>query len=190
MPAQWIVVLANVLQLIGGIGSSLYSNFMSFAVLYIIKYRGLFNVFYQLKLFSVFCAAFIVFEIILYVLSISSTKLEFLGDIALLDIYYYFRIVSIFFNLFCCAMAFFQVRYMIGDKNKTSISLPEQALFTLTTRMYFYPIVQLVSRSGLAWYEYIYKWDFDPDTGICTAFFPTTLVTILCCGLVSALLFV
>ncbi len=95
---SWLVVTANILQLIGGLGSSLYSNYMSFVVLYVIRQRTLFDVIYYFKSFTVFCAVFIVVEITLYSIG-TAPKHGHLKDVALEGIYYYFRIISIFFKL-------------------------------------------------------------------------------------------
>lgn len=117
VPQEGIVVTANVLQLIGGLGSSLYSNFMSYVVFYVIWKRSMFDVFYYFKPFSVFCIIFVLIEIALYLMAVGDAeKYQSLSDVALLGVYYYFRLVSILFNLVCCSISYFHVRKM-RDEN-------------------------------------------------------------------------
>ena len=41
----------------------------------------------------------------------------------------------------------------------------EIAISTLSMRLFYYPIIQAIGRSGCAWYEMTYKYNFDPDSG-------------------------
>ena len=38
------------------------------------------------------------------------------------------------------------------------------AIAVLANRMLYYPIVQAISRSGSAWYELQFGWDFNPPS--------------------------
>lgn len=154
-------VFANVLQLIGGIGVSIISNIVTMIVLYIILYRKSVDIYKNLKWFTLVTFTIIFSEVFLYLLGVVDSSYEYLSNIALLDIYYYSRLVSILFNFIFCGLAYLYVRRMKSD-NMASHSPALQAICVLSERMQYYPIVQAISRSGCAWYEFVYQWNFDP----------------------------
>jgi hypothetical protein len=163
IPSDGVVITANVFQLIGGLSVAIFSNIMSIVVLYVIKFRISIDIMKYYKYYILGISFVVVGEVILYLISELDPSFGYLADIALLGIYYYFRLASIGLNFLACGLSYLYVRRMermiVGKK-----TIQEEAICLLSKRMQFYPLVQAISRAGLAWYEFVYGWDFDPAT--------------------------
>jgi len=72
--------------------------------------------------------------------------------------YYYVRLISIFANFIMTGIALY-ANYLMRSKGMGRTDA-ELAIGTLCRRMMYYPLVQAISRSGYAWYEFQYGFDF------------------------------
>lgn len=149
-------------QLFFGSAVALYSNVMASVVFYVIVKRKSFDI---LKcLYVVHACVFLVsFGItITYITAVfiephNSLHLFFYSTRA----YYYLRLISIFYNFGIGFIGYYLVSKIT---KKTNITVQEEAIKTLAVRMLYYPLVQALGRSGAAWYEFQYGFNFDPDS--------------------------
>jgi hypothetical protein len=84
-----VVDVANLGQLLGGIGAAIFSNVIALVVLYVIWYKRSVDIIAQFKWYCVVIAIFVTVEFIIFFLVISNSSYNYLSDIALLYIYYY-----------------------------------------------------------------------------------------------------
>lgn len=153
-------VISSILQLIGGIAVSIFSNIMSIIILYVITFRKSVDVFKNFKWYCICVVLATGIEVILYIMSVADSTYTYLNTVSRADVYYYFRIISIIFNFIVSGIAYGYV-YRIQHNNTESIAM--KAICILAQRIQMYPLVQAVSRSGITWYEKVYGWgDFDP----------------------------
>ncbi len=159
----YITAFANFFQLFGGVSSSLISNWIAFIAYYIIIYRERFDIFSNFYpiMISACLPGFANGVFYLAVIIPQSAQKPHLINVALLDVYYYIRLGSIFLNFIFCGIAFYKVQLISSRKLATHKSVQETAIRTLALRMVYYPIVQAISRSGYAWYEKQYGADID-----------------------------
>ena len=153
-----ILTIANgVFQTFSGIAVSIASNIMTIVIFFIVK-KGNFPVLFQKKyvvLSIIIIPSALVTVIYLFGYFYSSQLLKFERQI-----YFLFRLVSICINFVVCSLAVVYTRRMMrtGQNSKQMI-----LMCSLVGKMQYYPLVQAVSRSGLAMYEIAYGWDFDPE---------------------------
>ena len=138
----WVSYVANVWQLVGGIGSSLISNWIAFVVLYVVYNKRSIDIVgnYEYMLASAIVPGFAV-AIVYSIGSIPEGHNQHLVDIANLGLYYYIRLVSIFLNFIMFGMASYY-NHRIRSKGLGK-SPAEQAINTLCRRLMYYPLLQV-----------------------------------------------
>ena len=97
-------------------------------------------------------------------MAIAYSKYDDLADVAVLGIYYYVRLISIGINFICTAFTALQIQKM--KSHGVAKTNSEIAISTLSMRLFYYPIVQAIGRSGCAWYEMAYGDNFDRNSGV------------------------
>lgn len=156
-----IVLVCNLFQISGGVGSSLFSNILASIVYYVLVYRKTVDV---MKLFPWLCL--IVFipvavNCIVYIVAYAEDSTH-LYIIANLEIYYYIRLISIVLNFFLYSLTYIAARRIVGNMNARNEIL-DNAIITMVSRLKYYPLIQALARSGLTVYEMQYGYDFDPN---------------------------
>lgn len=161
------ILICVAMQAIGGAAVAIYSNIMSTCVLYVIMYRKSFRFLDNVILFHFAVGSVILLLIVLF--SLSYLSVDMLG--AMRTLYASLRFLSILYNFGACGLAYYYVQEIMGlvseDTNRASFSkamAQDSAICILAKRMMYYPVVQIVCRSGCVWYEWQYGWDFDPHT--------------------------
>ena len=154
---ETLTIANGVFRTFSGIAVSIASNIMTIVILFIIK-RGKFPVLFQ-KEFVVLSIIIIPSALVTIVYLVGCFySSQFLNVER--QLYFLFRLVSICINFVVCSLAVVYTRRMM----KTDHSSKQMILiYTLVGKMQYYPLVQAVSRSGLAVYEITYGWDFDPQ---------------------------
>lgn len=160
---KYITIPSNVAQIIGGIGSSLTSNIVAGIAFYVIYYRKSFPIFQYYKILLLVVCLTALCDASLFVLSVSVKRFEYLADVSILGFYYYTRLSSIFINFAFALLTMVQIRRT--NSRRSNISFSEQDINRLSFRLFYYPLVQAISRSGAAWYERQYGYNFSPDNG-------------------------
>lgn len=136
-------IFSDTCQNLFGCGGALYSNYIALVTFYVVKFRRVVNLndyYYWLMGLSLLPGVIIS---ILY----SFEETIILSN----SIYVYFRIASIVVNFFLSgwtASIIFAIR-----SNKKVATTEDKALNLLAIRMLYYPIVQVLSRSVISWYE-------------------------------------
>jgi len=154
-------VLSNVCQLFGGLGTSLTANLIAYIAFYVIYYRHTLDVFQHYLQYMVLIMMPTLGIPSLYLISISSFAPSYITpDLIVLNVYYYFKIMSICVNFIFVTITFFTIRRMSSGSH-VSMSYSEATLNKFTARLFYYPIVQTVSRIGFAWYEIEYGYNYD-----------------------------
>jgi len=156
-------VASNLAQLLGGTTSSIISNIIAGVALHVVFYKRSIDLLPYYKLLLGFAILPGIVVCILYTLAVSNSHYHHFADFAVLGLYYYIRLVSICFNFICSVCTAVMIHQMgtLGRIRTQS----EIAIRTLSMRLFYYPILQAIGRSGCAWYEMTYKYNFDPDTG-------------------------
>lgn len=156
-----LTVLSNIAVCLGGTTSSLLSNVIALVALYVVYYRQTLDImpYYFLIIAIAMIPGMIV--IIMYMMVLSDAKYQYLVDVGLTGIYYYTRLSSIGINFVCSISTAVTIHRMKSLHNSRSPA--ELAINRLSTRMFYYPIVQAIGRSGCAWYEMEYGYNYQPD---------------------------
>ena len=155
-----VLYIAQLGQFIGGIGSSVMSNWIAFILFYVVVFEKTFDIIknYMYILFS----SVSIWLPIVIIYSIGGLpdgdSNIYLVHLARRSLYYYERLVSIALNFFMIACILYK-NYHVRSKG-TSRTPAEIAINTLCRRVMYYPIIQTISRSGYAWYESQYGFDF------------------------------
>ncbi len=148
-----ITIISNVCQLFSGLGTSLTANLVAYIAFYVIYHKKSLDIFHY---FKYFLGALLIPSLgipLLYLLSISKFSPTYITpDLIVLKIYYYVKIASICANFVLVIMTFLSIRRMSSGSH-LSLSNSEVALNLFTVRLFYYPIVQTISRVGFAWYE-------------------------------------
>lgn len=148
-------ILSNLAQVFGGISSSIMSNFVAFVALYVIAKVATLNI---LKYYYIIVAISVLPAFVVSVIYLTGeaqyNKHPKLAEFSILDLYYYIRLSSILLNFIFSFCTFYCI-HRINSHKKTK-SNAEKAIGTLAMRLFYYPVVQAISRSGCAWYEYSY----------------------------------
>lgn len=152
----WYTTSANACQLFSGIGGSLASNFIAYIAFYVVYYRKSYDIIKNFKLIVLCCIipSAIDTALFLYGAIPKNAHPYIMNDVAILGFYYYFRLVSIVLNFILFGAAAYSIRLMSSGTHTKSYQ--EEAISTLSRRMIYYPILQAISRSGYAWYEFEY----------------------------------
>ena len=109
------------LQLIGGISSTLYSNVLAFAVAFIIGYRNFVDARYY---FNAITFTFIIPGIITFIIYSCGyfMHIEQLLEVAILDLNYYIRLISILFNIICGFYSWLVTRRILTQNRYLTLS--------------------------------------------------------------------
>ena len=145
---EGVYILVNILQLMGGIMAAIFSNFLTFVVFHVIKYKKSVDIYAYYPWFVKVSLSFFMMTALLFIIGSVVSGQEFLARLVHQYIYYYFRYVSIAFNFLTCGLSYFYVYQMNSGSTST---LQDRAIFQLVHRMLFYPILQAISRIGSAW---------------------------------------
>ncbi|RYG65886.1 hypothetical protein EON64_10985, partial [archaeon] len=164
MDNVYLAVASNVGQLMGGMASSFFSNIIGAIALYVIVYRHSFPIFRYFPSMLGFVVVTGTIDCVLFLLSVTVNHLDYLAGVAVLGLYYYAKVFSIVVNFVFALLTTLHVQRT--SSRKATVSHSEQALQILSRRLFYYPIVQAVSRSGCAWYEVQYGYEFSPGTGM------------------------
>jgi hypothetical protein len=156
-----IYAAANVAQEVGGISSSLISNFIALISLYVVKNTKSIDVsrYYPFIVVSVLIPSAV--DAAMYIISYTDGY-GHLREISTMYVYYYIRLASIAVNFVVSFQTAWQISKISNRTGNGQRTIHEKAIRTLSMRLIYYPIIQAVSRSGSAWYEMQYKFDFDP----------------------------
>ena len=154
-----IVYISTVVEIIGGIGASFMSNWIAFVLFYVVVYKKSFDV--MKSYMYIILSTVIIWIPIVVVYSIGALpegSNSHLVTFVHLTLYYYARLVSIALNFIMIGCILYK-NYRVRSKNTTKTPA-EIAINTLCRRVMYYPILQTISRSGYAWYEFQYGFDF------------------------------
>jgi len=154
-----IVYLSTVVEIIGGIGASFMSNWIAFVLFYVVVYKKSFDV--MMNYIYIILSTVIIWIPIVVIYSIGALpegSNPHLVTFVHLTLYYYARLVSIALNFIMIGFIVYK-NYQVRSKSTTKTPA-EIAINTLCRRVMYYPILQTISRSGYAWYEFQYGFDF------------------------------
>lgn len=153
-----LTVLSNIAVCLGGTTSSMLSNVIALVALYVVYFRKTIDLmpYYYLIIAIASIPGMIV--IIMYMMVLRDAKYSYLVDVGLEGIYYYTRLATIGINVLCCVFTATIVHRMKSLTNSRSNA--EIAINRLSMRMFYYPIVQAIGRSGCAWYEMEYGYNY------------------------------
>lgn len=142
------LILAGFGQMIGGIATTLYSNVLAFAVLYVVQFRHVINIKKHFVTISFCCITpgFITF--VVYTAGYTEPN-TLLIEAALLGMNYYIRLISILFNLVVFFYSSAKLTKMLRDSGD-SLSESNKAILSLVGRLKYYPLIQILARSGPA----------------------------------------
>ena len=155
-----VLFSVQLFQFMGGIGSSIMSNWIAFVLFYVVIFEKSFDI---LKNYMyIILSTVIIWLPMVIIYSIGALPDEdssiYLVHLARRSLYYYARLISISFNFVMIACILYR-NYRIRSKSTTKTPA-EIAINTLCRRVMYYPILQTISRSGYAWYESQYGFDF------------------------------
>ena len=153
-----ILYIAQVGQQIGGIGSSIMSNWIAFILFYVVVFEKTFDIVNNYM--YIILSTFFIWVPVVVVYSIGAVpegSNPRLVDFANLT-YYYARLISIALNFIMIGCILYK-NYKVRSKSKIKTQA-EIAINTLCRRVMYYPILQTISRSGYAWYEFQYGFNF------------------------------
>ena len=136
--------LSALFQQIGGIGASTISNWIAFAVFYIVVYQRSFDIMKYYNKIVVSSVIIILPVIMLYTIGDVPQNAHPTVKDSALYMYFLFRCVSIVIN-FLLVLFILYIAYRIRYK-RTAPTAVEIAIDTLSRRMMFYPVVQVRHR--------------------------------------------
>ena len=161
---EYVTIISNVLQLFSGVTSSLVSNLVAWITFYVIYYKKGFDIFRYYSVMMLIVVLPAIADCALFLCSIRGNRSEYFKNIAVLYVYYYLKLVSIIFNFVLGSITFYEIRRIRSGKERLTKS--ESSLNTLSMRLFYYPIVQSISRIGFAWYEFSYQYDNSSSGGM------------------------
>lgn len=149
-----LTITSNCCQLQGGATSSIFSNLIAAVALYVVYFKRSIDVLQYFPIVVVVAMLPGIVTNILYIIAVFDPDHEHLAGLAVLGIYYYVRLSSICINfIFSIGTAYLIGRMKsVGGKARTN---SEVAIATMSQRLFYYPIVQAIGRSGCAWYEMV-----------------------------------
>ena len=154
-----IEYISTVVEIIGGIGASFMSNWIAFVLFYVVVYKKSFDI--TKNYIYIILSTVIIWIPIVVIYSIGALPKgsnPHLVTFVHLTLYYYARLISIALNFILIGCILYK-NYQIRSKSTTKTPA-EIAINTLCRRVMYYPILQTISRSGYAWYEFQYGFDF------------------------------
>jgi hypothetical protein len=155
-----VFIIFNIFQIIGGLSVAIISNIMTIVVYYVIKERRYIDILsHKGKLYAIVFAPVVLMLVFFLLAMLGDDRLDWLLGLQQ-SIYFWCRLASIVINFIVCSLAFV---FVVQLNRKALIDQSRKAVYTVVTRLLWYPIVQSISRSGLTVYELVYGWDFDPD---------------------------
>ncbi len=144
-----------------GTATSLWTNIISFILYSIVQNLHSFDVYGYFKIFF--------FSIMIPSIALAILDVVYYDNAPIYNVlknfYYWLRIASIVFNIIVHGMISFKLSRM-GFSEETKRQDPVRVL---ASRLKYYPIVQVVTRVGAAWYEAAYGFDtqtFDDKMGV------------------------
>jgi hypothetical protein len=149
--SKGLFLAGTVLNRFFGCCATLFTNYIAFVAFYSVRMKVFVNVntYYVYLIAASFVPGII--DAVLY-LSKHQSKAN--------DFYFWFRISSIGINVILCTLIL-QAIYEIRS-NKNTATSHDRILQKLAIRMMYYPIVQIISRSAIAYYEYSNNFIFSP----------------------------
>jgi hypothetical protein len=160
-----LTIVSNITQLFSGILSSLVSNWVAWVAFYVIYYKCKFEIFRYYPRMVLLATVPACFVVTLFCLAVAETSNDEYIRIALL-LYNFVKICSIFINCVLIAWTAVLIRRMRSGSVSRSRSAAETSINELVIRLFYYPLVQILSRSGCAWYEMQYGYNFSPSEGM------------------------
>ena len=156
-----VFIIFNIFQIIGGLSVAIISNIMTIVVYYVIKERRYIDILsHKEKLFALVLVPVILMLVFFLLAMLGDDRLDWLLGLQQ-SIYFWCRLASIVVNFIVCSLAFV---FVVQLNRRAFVDQSRKAVYTVVSRLLWYPIVQSISRSGLTVYELVYGWDFDPDT--------------------------
>ena len=149
-----VLTTANFLFTFAGLAVALWTNVVSFVLYNIVKYLQSFDIYGHYRSFA--CLVFIPSLVMACCAAVYSGDQEKL--LIVNNFYYWVRIGSIVFNVVVHGLISLKLNrmgYAIGG------AAAEDPVRVLASRIKYYPIVQIVTRIGAAWYEYAYGFETD-----------------------------
>ena len=154
-----ILYISYLGQFSGGIGSSIMSNWIAFILFYVVIFEKSFDIIRNYSFIVLSSVIISIPTVIVYSIgALPEGSNPFYVDIAGLYLYFYTRVISIALNFIMIGCIVYK-NYRVRSKNTTKTPA-EIAINTLCRRVMYYPILQTISRSGYAWYESQYGFDF------------------------------
>jgi hypothetical protein len=154
-----IVYLSTVVEIIGGIGASFMSNWIAFVLFYVVIFEKSFDI---LKNYMYIVLSTVIIwlpMVIIYSIgALPQGSNPRLVTLERLSLFYYIKLSSIALNFFLIGCIVYK-NYQVRSKNTTKTPA-EIAINTLCRRVMYYPILQSIGRSGYAWYEFQYGFNF------------------------------
>jgi len=133
--------ICTILNVSAGYSVAIFSNVMAISVLYVIYYKVSVDIIKNFKWYCALTIAVLLVSNILYIIGTADASRSNLAALALLDMYYYFRLASIGLNFVSCGFSYLytvRMNRMIGGiKTRQDV-----AICTLSSRMQYYPLVQ------------------------------------------------
>ena len=140
----WVTTVANIFQILGGIGESIMSNWIALVVLYIVAKKKSCDIFRYYNYMLGFSLLTSVTNAIVYIVGQTPENAHpHLTNIALLGIYYYIRLGCIMLNFLIFGLSAYFI-WVIRSKGR-SRTAAETAITTLSRRLIYYPVLQVSS---------------------------------------------
>jgi spore maturation protein SpmB len=138
----WVTTVANIFQIMGGVGGCMMSNFIALIVFYIVSRKKSFDIFRWYKYMLAVCITIGLMNTIVYMVGrIPENANPKLANMSLLEMNYYIWLGSIFSNFIIFGMSAYCIRATRSMGRKKTEA--EVAVSTLSKRLIFYPIVQV-----------------------------------------------
>jgi len=154
-----ILYISYLGQFSGGIGSSIMSNWIAFILFYVVIYEKSFDIIRNYSFILLSSVIISIPTVIVYSIgALPEGSNPLYVDIAGSYLYFYTRVISIALNFIMIGFIVYK-NYQVRSKSTTKTPA-EIAINTLCRRVMYYPILQTISRSGYAWYESQYGFDF------------------------------
>ena len=143
------------LRCISGIATTLWSNVISYVVLYVVITLKAFNVNNNFNMIftCIFIPAILIGVILPYAIATNNNNLAYIFE----QIYFWIRILSIIINII-----FYIILTIILQKyNHNTIHYSNDPIAILAFRMKYYPLIQIITRLAASWYETKYGYTYN-----------------------------
>ncbi len=145
---------------LGGLSGTLFSNVLAGSLYYIAAKKCVFDVeylFWNIAFPSILC-----FSLTMAIVTIVFDSLHVNTPLYFcVFLYYVIRLVSILLNIIIYTILWHKLKEL-GISGKASEQGYLHPLWVLSNRLMYYPVIQVVSRVGAAWYEAAYVLDSKP----------------------------